>query len=104
MENAQSGINARHIRQYWKIDEKMEIIKNKCRYCGKITDKFPCVHCGEPWYWEEVSFIPYDVDAQDLLQFQGHIFIKSNVVKRLEANREFKRKETEKKENEYYEL
>lgn len=37
------------------------------------------------WYWEEVSFIPDGVSAQDLLRFQGRIFVKSTVVEELKA-------------------
>ncbi len=49
------------------------------------------------WYWEKVPFIPDGVSAGDLLRFQGHIFVKSTVVKELKAKGEFKKKEKKRK-------
>ena len=45
------------------------------------------------WYWEKVPFIPDGVDGPNLLRFQGHIFVKSNVVRDLKAKGEFKKRE-----------
>jgi len=48
------------------------------------------------WCWEEVTFIPNGVSAPDLLRFQGHIFIKSNIVEELKSKGQFKRRERKK--------
>lgn len=45
------------------------------------------------WYWEEVPFIPKGIDNQDLLRFQGRIFIRSIVVEELKIKGKFKKKQ-----------
>ncbi len=49
------------------------------------------------WYWQEVVFIPDGVSTSDLLRFQGHIFIKSNIVEELKAKGKFKKKRERKR-------
>lgn len=42
------------------------------------------------WYWQDVPFIPNKINKSDMLRFQGHIFIKSNVVKQMKTMGTFK--------------
>ena len=50
------------------------------------------------WYWREVPFIPYKmVDKHDMLRFQGHVFIKSNILKRMKVKGTFKKEKSRKK-------